>query len=100
MVADLPGVGENLQDHLAVGVVVGCTRPLSLYRAESIGELLKYLLFRRGMLTSSVAEAVAFVRTSDHLVAPNLELMFAPVISSPVNHLGLSPDLNPPMKAC
>jgi choline dehydrogenase len=79
VVADLPGVGENLQDHLAVGVVVGCTRPLSLYRAESLGELLKYLLLRRGMLTSSVAEAVAFVRTSDHLVAPNLELMFAPV---------------------
>jgi choline dehydrogenase len=41
--------------------------------------LLRYLVLRRGMLTSNVAEAHAFVRSSPDLNAPDLELLFAPV---------------------
>ena len=79
VVCDLPGVGRNLQDHLAVGVVVAARQPVSLVGAESLGNLLRYLLLRRGMLTSNVAEACAFVRTSPELPAADLELLFAPV---------------------
>lgn len=80
VVVDLPGVGQNLQDHVAVAVVVGSTQPLSLLHANSPRELMKYLLLRRGMLTSSVLEAAAFLRTQPNLVAPDLELQFAPVV--------------------
>jgi choline dehydrogenase len=79
VVRDLPGVGANLQDHLAVAVIVTVTQPVTLVAAESIGNLLRYLLFRRGMLTSNVGEGCAFLRTQEHLGAPDLELVFAPV---------------------
>lgn len=80
VVVDLPGVGQNLRDHVAVAVVVGSQQPLSMLKANSPLELLKYLLLRRGMLTSSVLEAAAFLRTQPDLVAPDLELQFAPVM--------------------
>jgi choline dehydrogenase len=75
----LPGVGQNLQDHVGVGVITGARRPVSLLAAESVGSMLRYLLLRRGMLTSNVAEACAFVRTQPDLPAPDLELVFLPL---------------------
>jgi len=39
-----------------------------------------WALFGRGPLTSNVGEAAAFVRTRPHLAAPDLELLFAPVL--------------------
>jgi choline dehydrogenase len=77
---DPPGVGENLQDHLAGGVLATSTSTRTLYAAESPGSVLRYLLFRRGLLTSNVAEAAALVRSRPELEAPDLELLFAPVL--------------------
>jgi choline dehydrogenase len=77
---DPPGVGENLQDHLVGGMLAATSSTSTLYAAESPANLLRYLLFRRGMLTSNVAEAAAFVRTRPELDAPDLELVFAPVL--------------------
>ena len=71
VVADLPGVGKNLQDHLIGGAAYQCTKPVSLAGAETIGNLLRYLFLRKGMLTSNVAEAGAFIKT-------DLELIFGP----------------------
>jgi choline dehydrogenase len=51
---ELVGVGANLQDHLAAGIVVHCRKPITLVAAESRAQLVKFLLARRGMLTSSV----------------------------------------------
>jgi choline dehydrogenase-like flavoprotein len=81
-VHDLPGVGANLQDHLAVAVVYGCTAPLTLVAAERPSQLIRYFLRRRGMLTSNAAEAAAFVRTRPDLSGPDLELLWTafPVI--------------------
>jgi choline dehydrogenase len=79
VVHDLPGVGQNLHDHLAVAVIVGCREPVSLVAAESLRNLARFLLLRRGMLTSNVAEACAFVRTRTDVAVPDLELIFAPV---------------------
>jgi choline dehydrogenase len=80
VVLDLPGVGQNLRDHIAAPVVRGCTQPLSLLKAKSLPELLKYLIFKRGMLTSNVSEAAAFVSMTNQHAAPNMELQFAPVV--------------------
>ena len=85
---DLVGVGANLQDHLAAGVVVHCLKPITLVGADSPVQLLRFLLARRGMLTSSVNEAVAFVRSDPALAAPDLELVWLPV---PLLGGGLTP---------
>jgi choline dehydrogenase len=67
---DLVGVGANLQDHLACGITVHCPKPVTLVGADSPAQLARFLLLRRGMLTSSVNEAVAFVRSDPALAAP------------------------------
>ncbi len=91
VVHDAPGVGQNLQDHLALPVIAACPEPVSLVAAESVGNLLRYLLFKKGMLTSNLGEACAFVRSRPQLAAPDLELVFAPV---PFVGHGLTPQRN------
>jgi choline dehydrogenase len=89
VVQDLPGVGLNLQDHPAGTLQVRCSRPLSLLDAQSPANVIKYLLFRRGMLTSNGSEAIAFVRTRAALDAPDVEIIFLP-------RLWLDEGLTPP----
>ena len=79
VVTDLPGVGQNLQDHLLTGIQYDCTQPISMATAETIGNIAKYLLFKKGPLSSNIAEAGGFLKTRDDLPAPDIELMFAPV---------------------
>lgn len=88
VVHELPEVGKNLQDHLSAGVVVECRRPVTLSKAESVANLLRYLVLRSGMLTTNVGEAVAFIRTSPEEPAPDIELIFAP---GPFVDHGLTP---------
>jgi choline dehydrogenase len=76
---ELVGVGANLQDHLACPVTVHCPKPVTLYAAESKAQLARFLLARRGMLTSSINEATAFARSDPTLTAPDLELIWLPV---------------------
>lgn len=78
-VAESPEVGENLQDHLLTCLVARARQPVSLVGAERVSELLKYVVLRRGMLTSPVAEALAFIRTAPERPAPDVELVWAPV---------------------
>jgi choline dehydrogenase len=87
-VHDVPGVGKNLQDHLMVSVGYLCTRPVSMANAESLTNVLRYLVFKRGPLVSNVAEAGIFWRTRDGLHEPDLQLLFGPGYY--VNH-GLVP---------
>ncbi len=75
---DLPGVGANLQDHLAVPLVFECTQPISLANAESVKSLARYMCFKDGMLTSNVAEAGGFTITSSSAPAPDLQFHFGP----------------------
>lgn len=75
---DLPGVGGNLQDHLAVPVVYQCTQPITLANAESVKSLAKYMCFKNGMLTSNVAEAGGFTTTNPSSPAPDLQFHFGP----------------------
>ncbi|MFG1705984.1 GMC family oxidoreductase [Nonomuraea sp. M3C6] len=88
IVHELPEVGKNLQDHLSTGVYVECKQPVTLTKAESIGNLLRYIVLRSGMLTTNVGEAVAFIRTSAEEPAPDVELIFAP---GPFIDHGLTP---------
>jgi len=83
-VTNLPGVGKNLQDHPMVSVGFLCKQPVSMASAESLGNLLRYLFFRNGPLTSNVAEAGIFARTKPGLNVPDLQLVFGPAYY--VNH--------------
>jgi choline dehydrogenase len=69
--AELDGVGENLQDHLAVILPYSCTQPVTLAGAQSLPNVLRYLAGKGGPLTSNVAEAGAFVG--------DIQFHFAPV---------------------
>jgi choline dehydrogenase len=79
VVADLP-VGRNLRDHPITPVCARTRAPVSLKAAESPANLARWLVRRRGMLASLVAQAAAFVRTRPGLAAPDIELLFAPVL--------------------
>jgi choline dehydrogenase len=98
VIAHLPGVGQNLQDHLLVPVCYTCSRPVSLAGAQSLRHLLNFILFKRGPLTSNVGEAAAFYKTSEDLPAPDLEMAFTPLsFLDPTHHgytfgpIGLAP---------
>jgi choline dehydrogenase len=78
VLCDLPGVGSNLQDHLAVPVIYQCTQPITLQNAETLSNLARYLVFKDGQLTSNVAEAGGFVTTNAEAPAPDLQFHFAP----------------------
>jgi choline dehydrogenase len=80
VVRDVPGVGANLLDHLANGLLVRTQGAQTLASAESLRNLVAWALLGRGPLTSSVAEAAAFVRTRPGLSTPDLELIFLPVL--------------------
>jgi choline dehydrogenase len=80
LVHELPGVGANLLDHLAGGLFAHTRGVDTLASAESLRNLVSWAIRGRGPLTSNVGEAVAFVRTRPQLAAPDLELLFAPVL--------------------
>lgn len=72
-------VGRHLQDHPVAGLIQRATVGGTLDDAESIPELIRWLLLRRGRLTSNVAEAGAFARSSSQLNEPDLQFHFGPV---------------------
>ncbi|MGH3761496.1 choline dehydrogenase [Actinophytocola sp.] len=83
VVADLPGVGENLQDHLEVYVQHACTRPVSMqpylkwrYRPW-IGA--QWLFGRRGPGATNHFEGGGFTRSNKDVTYPNLMFHFLPV---------------------
>jgi choline dehydrogenase len=83
VVADLPGVGENLQDHLEVYVQYACTQPVSMqpylkwrYRPW-IGA--QWLFGRRGPGATNHFEGGGFTRSNDDVAYPNLMFHFLPI---------------------
>jgi choline dehydrogenase len=78
VVVDLPGVGANLQDHLGAVLNYECTEPITLATATSAAALLEYQHFRKGPLSSNVAEAGAYVTTRPEVPIPDLQVFFVP----------------------
>ena len=78
----LPGVGENLQDHLEVYVQHACKQPVSLnplmkfWKRPFIGFM---WLFRKGPGASNHFEAGGFIRSNDQVKYPNLMFHFLPI---------------------
>ncbi|HEY0844886.1 MAG TPA: choline dehydrogenase [Noviherbaspirillum sp.] len=84
VVADLPGVGKNLQDHLDVILVQTCTKPVSMgvtprNLLRGVWELVRYFTQRKGMFTSNGAEGCAFARSTPEEPVPDLQFHFTPL---------------------
>jgi choline dehydrogenase len=83
VVADLPGVGENLQDHLEVYVQYACKRPVSMqpslarWKRPFIGA--QWLFLRSGPAATNHFEGGGFVRSNPGVKYPNLMFHFLPV---------------------
>ena len=78
VVAPLPAVGTNLQDHPYVVGIWDSTIGASLADAEKPAALLDFLLRGRGPLTSTVAEAFLFTRSDGGDGPPDLQFHLAP----------------------
>ena len=82
VVQHLPGVGQNLQDHLEVYIQYSCKLPVSMqpalakWRMPIIG--LQWL-FRRGPAATNHFEGGGFSRSNDEVKWPNLMYHFLPV---------------------
>jgi choline dehydrogenase len=83
VVADLPGVGRNLQDHLEVYVQHASVQPVSIgpwlrhRHKPRIGA--EWLFARRGVGASNHFEAGGFIRSNDTVDYPNLMFHFLPI---------------------
>jgi choline dehydrogenase len=76
---DLPGVGQNLQDHLDICTLVSCKQPISYDHSSEILAGLRYLFGRKGPASSNVAEAGGFIVS--RLAAddrPDIQMHFVP----------------------
>jgi choline dehydrogenase len=83
VVTDLPGVGENLQDHLEVYIQYACKQPVSMAPAVKwrnrpwIG--LNWMLFRKGPGATNHFEGGGFARSNEDVKYPNLMFHFLPI---------------------
>jgi len=83
VVADLPGVGENLQDHLEFYFQVACTEPITLY--SSIKPLAKaligarWLLRKDGLGATNHFESCGFIRSAPGIEYPDIQYHFLPM---------------------
>ncbi|HET7031194.1 MAG TPA: choline dehydrogenase [Candidatus Limnocylindrales bacterium] len=84
VVADLPGVGEHLQDHLEVYIQYGSSQPVSmqpaateLWRRPFIGA--QWLFLRSGPGATNHFEGGGFVRSNEDVAYPNLMFHFLPI---------------------
>jgi choline dehydrogenase len=78
VVRDLPGVGQNLMDHLMVPLSYHCLQPISLEAAQTDEQQRLFQTEQRGMLTSNVAEAGGFIKLDPSASAPELQFHFIP----------------------
>lgn len=87
VVKELPGVGENLQDHLTVNVQHGLHGVITFYEESRplglVKNLFKYLFKKNGLLSHAAAQVGVFFRTSETETTPDAQIHFAPAASEP-----------------
>ncbi|WP_171103865.1 GMC family oxidoreductase [Ruegeria sp. HKCCD7255] len=82
VVADMPAVGKNMQDHLQARLVFKCNEPTlndevrSLFNQAKIAA--KYAMFRAGPMTMAASLAVGFMKTGPHVDTPDIQFHVQP----------------------
>ena len=83
VVADRPGVGQNLQDHLELYIQMTATQPVSLYKYWNLlGKAFvgtQWLLARSGPGASNQFESCAFIRSRAGVDYPDIQYHFLPI---------------------
>ena len=86
IVRELPGVGENLQDHLQARVIFECTRPIttsddlkSWWRTLKLG--LEYVFTRSGAIAVGINQGGIFARTNPGAATPDVQFHIATLSS-------------------
>jgi len=81
VIADMPGVGADLQDHLQIRLQYRCTEPITMNDVinnwrQRYAAGLRYILSRKGLLTIGAGYAGAFLRTRPELSTPDVQIHF------------------------
>ena len=83
IVADRPGVGQNLQDHLEVYIQMAASQPVSLFKYWNLlGKArvgLQWALTRSGPGASNQFESAGFIRSAAGVEYPDLQFLFLPI---------------------
>ena len=83
VVADRPGVGQNLQDHLELYIQMAASQPVSLFKYWNLfGKAwvgLQWLLAKRGPGASNQFESAAFIRSQAGVDYPDIQYHFLPI---------------------
>jgi choline dehydrogenase len=86
VVADRPGVGENLQDHLEFYFQMAVTQPITLFSSQSLlpkGLIgLRWLLRRDGLGATNHFETCGFIRSRAGIPYPDIQYHFLPLAVS------------------
>jgi len=89
----LPGVGQNLQDHLEIYMQMACTQPISLFKYYNLwGKAFtgaKWVLTKTGLGATNHFEAGGFIRSREGVEHPDLQYHFFPMA---VRYDGQSPN--------
>src|SRR5581483_575444 len=81
-IVDLPGVGENLSEHLQFRFTYECTQPITIndIMASPLRRLwqgIKYIFTRRGLLSGTSSTVHALARSAPELESPDLKIQIA-----------------------
>ncbi|PYE85300.1 choline dehydrogenase [Phyllobacterium leguminum] len=83
VIADRPGVGQNLQDHLEVYIQQECIQPITLYSKLNLFSKARigaqWLFFKTGDGATNHFESAAFVRSKPGVEYPDIQYHFLPV---------------------
>jgi choline dehydrogenase len=82
-VLDMPGVGQNLQDHASIVVQYACTRSFPIHKVgapwRKLAVGVQWMLTRSGIAASNIWEAGGLIRGNPDVAYPNLQYHFGPV---------------------
>ena len=82
VVANLWGVGKNLQDHLQSRLVFKCNIPTMNDEVNNlvkrIGIAIEYVLYRKGPMTMAASLATGFLKTNQHISTPDIQFHIQP----------------------
>jgi choline dehydrogenase len=83
VVLDAPGVGNDLQDHMQVRIVMRCAQPITLndvlnHPLRRVMAGARYAAFRKGPLTIAAGTSGAFFKTDPRLASPDVQIHFLP----------------------
>ena len=82
-IVDLPGVGQNLQDHASIILQYSCTKSFPIHRVNTPLRKamagVQWVFTRGGIVSSNIWEAGGLIRGNDNVPYPNLQYHFGPV---------------------